>query len=153
MGQYYAPVILKENWKKEEQPVRASVKCYDFDNGAKLMEHSYVGNNFVKAAMLAITKFDTENKGVPFVWCGDYADNVSTDVYPIKKVTYTDEDGNPCEKEEGGIQIHDAAYKWFYADPEGDRDEKSEEYSRLLLMIQKSELYNFRYIINRTKGQ
>jgi hypothetical protein len=152
MGQYYNPVILKENWKNEEQPVRASVKCYDFDNGAKLMEHSYVGNNFVKAVMLAIVKCDTDNKGVPFVWCGDCADEVNTNAYPIKENVITNEDGTTKVELEGGLQCYSAASRWFYKDYDSDDDEKSDEYKALLETIEQSELHNFRYIINRTKG-
>ena len=43
MGQYYKPIFLSENNK----PV-LSVTCYDFGVGAKLMEHSWMGNSFVR---------------------------------------------------------------------------------------------------------
>ena len=45
MGQYYNAVILADNKKK----VKAWVYSRDFSNGLKLMEHSYIGNNFVSA--------------------------------------------------------------------------------------------------------
>lgn len=75
MGQYYNPCILKKNWKQANNPVEKTLKCYDFDNGAKLMEHSYAGNNFVGAVMYLLA---TDYFGRPFVWCGDYADSVKT---------------------------------------------------------------------------
>ena len=75
MGQYYRPIVLKPNWKQERQPIVGALSPYDFDNGAKLMEHSYVDNNFVKAAMNMIDLLGG-HKAVPFVWCGDYADPV-----------------------------------------------------------------------------
>jgi hypothetical protein len=64
MGQYYKAVFLTENNK----PL-ASVSSYDFGNGAKLMEHSWTKNPFVRFVerqlMVAPQKI---------VWSGDYAD-------------------------------------------------------------------------------
>lgn len=71
MGQYYKPCVLKKNFKANTpNVVLASLYSHEFMNGLKLMEHSYVGNNFVKAAMQLIGIY----KGYPFVWCGDYAE-------------------------------------------------------------------------------
>lgn len=83
MGQYYRPVVLQKNWKENyskkqydfTKVVRASILCYDYDNGAKLMEHSYIGNNYVQAAMEMLYFYGGNTIGVPFVWVGDYADN------------------------------------------------------------------------------
>jgi hypothetical protein len=65
MGQYYRPVFLNE----KNKPL-LSVSSYDFGSGAKLMEHSWMGNSFVrfveKHLMLQPQKL---------VWAGDYADN------------------------------------------------------------------------------
>jgi hypothetical protein len=65
MGQYYKAVFLAENKK----PI-ASVSSYDFGSGAKLMEHSWMKNPFVRFVerqlMVAPQKL---------VWAGDYADN------------------------------------------------------------------------------
>ena len=67
MGQYYKGVILNE----EKTEVINALNCYAHNNGAKLMEHSYIGNHYVRAyEHLLATTF----KGKPFVWCGDYAD-------------------------------------------------------------------------------
>ena len=65
MGQYYNGVILKENKKS----VEAFVKSYDFDSGAKLMEHSWIENPYVKAFETLI-----HNNPKRVVWSGDYAD-------------------------------------------------------------------------------
>ncbi len=74
MGQYYRPCILKKNWKLAKQPIMAALTSWSFDDGAKLMEHSYIGNHFVSAvAQLLSSKYF----GHPFVWCGDYADSVT----------------------------------------------------------------------------
>jgi hypothetical protein len=75
MGQYFNPSILKKNWKTAKNPVLVSLKCYDFGNGAKLMEHSYIGNSFVRSMEYLLAN---DYKGHPFVWCGDYADHIET---------------------------------------------------------------------------
>ena len=41
MGQYYRPVVLKEDYKNENFPCILSLTSWDMGNGAKLMEHSY----------------------------------------------------------------------------------------------------------------
>ena len=66
MGQYYKPIILGENKKT----VVKWMYSHKYSNGLKLMEHSYVGNNFVGA-------FESLIKDNPkrVVWAGDYADD------------------------------------------------------------------------------
>lgn len=76
MGQYFKPCVLKKNYKNVKQPVISGLYSHEFGNGLKLMEHSWVGNNFVRAAMQLIAKY----KGYPFVWCGDYAEGIFTDI-------------------------------------------------------------------------
>jgi hypothetical protein len=66
MGQYYRPVLL--NTKKDA--IKAFVVCYDFGNGAKLMEHSWMKNNFVGFVERQLLIEPT-----PIVWAGDYADS------------------------------------------------------------------------------
>ena len=65
MGQYYKPVSIE---KKEH------VLSHDFNNGLKLMEHSYIGNNFV-AAVESLLVEGGRWHGDHIVWAGDYADN------------------------------------------------------------------------------
>lgn len=77
MGQYYKPTILKNN--KSKKTIVKWVYSHDYDNGLKLMEHSYVGNNFVNV-------IENELKENPqiLVWAGDYAEDCSgrkTNVY------------------------------------------------------------------------
>ena len=64
MGQYYKPIILAENKKT----VVSWVYSHKYSNGLKLMEHSWLGNNFVGA-------FESLIKDNPkrVVWAGDYA--------------------------------------------------------------------------------
>ena len=67
MGQYYAPIILGKNKKS----VKAWFYSHAYLNGLKLMEHSYVGNNFVNA----VVNYLIDNNGGRLVWAGDYADS------------------------------------------------------------------------------
>jgi len=64
MGQYYKPIILSST-------PRITFDSYAYDNGRKLMEHSWVGNNFVNA----VENFLHESMGGNIVWAGDYADD------------------------------------------------------------------------------
>lgn len=88
MGQYYRGVILSKNTKKSEKiTVKQSFCCYAHDNGAKLMEHSYVNNWYVKEYERALAE---EFYGYPLVWSGDYADNrFNADVY-LKALEFID---------------------------------------------------------------
>ena len=62
MGQYYRVI----NIDKKEQ-----MTPHQYDQGAKLMEHSYLGNSFVGAVTSLLKK---EWKGDRVVWIGDYFD-------------------------------------------------------------------------------
>lgn len=67
MGQYYVAVNV-DNMEH--------VNPHKYDNGSKLMEHSYIGNNFVEAVEFLLID-DGENKarwsGQRISWAGDYA--------------------------------------------------------------------------------
>jgi hypothetical protein len=73
MGQYYKPTILgKSTHTTKKIVVKKAFSSYDYNNGAKLMEHSYVGHWLVKEVEHHLANvFD----GYPFVWAGDYADD------------------------------------------------------------------------------
>lgn len=62
MGQYYTPVI------KRGKKLRR-VYSHDFDNGLKLMEHSYIGNNFVNVVANELVENPAQ-----LYWVGDYAE-------------------------------------------------------------------------------
>lgn len=64
MGQYYCAV----NPKKRE-----FLSPHDFGNGAKLMEHSYIGNSFLNAVESLLSDGGGWH-GDPLVWAGDYGD-------------------------------------------------------------------------------
>ena len=73
MGQYYKPCLLTKSYKKGKRPIVGALNPYAYNNGAKLVEHSYVGNFFVRAATIMLQ----DNTTRPFVWCGDYADEIN----------------------------------------------------------------------------
>lgn len=81
MGQYYRFGIFKSNINskndiKGKGDVLSSFSSYDYNEGAKLMEHSYVGNKYVnKAERLLAGEF----YGCPFAWVGDYSDKIRGD--------------------------------------------------------------------------
>jgi len=62
MGQYYKYLVIDRN----NTPHTASSWAYD--NGAKLMEHSYIGNNYVNSA-LDLIYFNP----CKVAWVGDYS--------------------------------------------------------------------------------
>ena len=64
MGQYYTPIIKRKDGTFE------TYYTHDYDNGLKLMEHSYVGNGFVDT----VAKQLYNNPG-RLAWIGDYAEN------------------------------------------------------------------------------
>ena len=62
MGQYYKPINLESGqW----------LYSHDYGSGLKLMEHSWIGNQFVGAAMKVMIEGGPWYKK-PIVWCGDY---------------------------------------------------------------------------------
>lgn len=63
MGQYYRPLLIFEDGKE------ISALPHDFDNGYKLMEHSWIGNNFVNAVLYQI-----KDNPARVAWIGDYSD-------------------------------------------------------------------------------
>ena len=146
MGQYYKCVVLKNDWKETKKPVRAALSSYDFNNGAKLMEHSYVHNNYVGAFMHLVHELDTDRSGLPCVWCGDYADAVATEGLPlIERI-------NPDTQESevvGGFQAYNEACDWM-----GEYGgKKSNEYLDVIKLVNDAPKHYYNYIINHTKKQ
>lgn len=75
MGQYYKPCILQDDAKT----IKAWANSHDYNNGLKLMEHSYIKNEFVGAIEKQLTPHGSWYKS-KIVWAGDYADNDEGDV-------------------------------------------------------------------------
>lgn len=68
MGQYYKPVILNEF-----DEIVATIISWDYECGAKLMEHSWMLNPFVHRFEHLISPNGKFHKS-RVVWAGDYAD-------------------------------------------------------------------------------
>lgn len=69
MGQYYRPLLIYENGEQR------SAYTHDFQNGLKLMEHSWIGNNFVNAILHEI-----KDNPARVAWLGDYSDDVVDEI-------------------------------------------------------------------------
>ena len=73
MGQYYYPTLIDGN--------RLEVfYSHDYENGLKLMEHSYIGNYFVNAVVSQIA-----GNPMKVAWIGDYSDEEYGDPYEKKR--------------------------------------------------------------------
>lgn len=70
MGQGYVAVILSDDAKV----IRTWLDPHAYDNGYKLVEHSYVGNNFMEAVESLICPTGMFYKS-RIVWAGDYGDS------------------------------------------------------------------------------
>lgn len=68
MGQYYKPISMEKN---------QYVYSHEYDNGLKLMEHSWLGNPFVGVVEDLIAEGGAWY-GDRIVWAGDYADEEKT---------------------------------------------------------------------------
>lgn len=103
MGQYYKPAVITQDGRI------LSVSSHDFGSGAKLTEHSWIGNEFVNTAYSLIYKSPKQ-----VAWIGDYAldpygedilgDFPYVDVMPLEEFQrYYDsvwaEDSTPLSKE------------------------------------------------------
>ena len=96
MGQYYKAVFLNA----KEKPT-AHVSSYDFGSGAKLMEHSWRPNHFVRF----VEKILIHNP-IRLVWSGDYADEEVNE----KENLYSLSENSPKMTEE----VPQDSSKWDY---------------------------------------
>jgi len=69
MGQYYKAVLISDDGVKIAHP-------HYFNNGLKLMEHSWIGNDFVNAVLKHV-----DNTPTRIAWIGDYADGLESQEY------------------------------------------------------------------------
>ena len=77
MGQYYLATAMR---KDNSAPIKI-FESLDYDTGMKLMEHSYIGNDYVEAVMEFIRRIGP----CRLVWCGDYAaDFLTRNEFPNK---------------------------------------------------------------------
>jgi hypothetical protein len=74
MGQYYIPLFLADKTPEQKKEIiRVFMEAYNYNNGAKLTEHSYINNEFVSTVEYHLTTNGMFYKS-RFVWAGDYAD-------------------------------------------------------------------------------
>ena len=72
MGQYYKPLLFNaEENNCTTDTLLASFNAHDYDDGLKLMEHSWVRSPLVSAVMCKIKEYGKAR----VVWAGDYADD------------------------------------------------------------------------------
>jgi hypothetical protein len=84
MGQYYIAIILGENQENKKEIIRFYMESF-VSSGAKLTEHSYIGNPFVSTFEHFLTPEGMFYKS-RVVWAGDYADNeegINTNLHSI----------------------------------------------------------------------
>ena len=74
MGQYYKAIILGEAKLSKQEIIRIFMEAWNYNNGAKLTEHSYLLNPFVNAFEFLLTPEGMFYKS-RVVWAGDYADS------------------------------------------------------------------------------
>jgi hypothetical protein len=70
MGQYYKPVSIDSKQYLNGHRIGDTLGCES--QGLKLMEHSWIKNPMVKAALFLLSEGQAWNK-TKIVWCGDYA--------------------------------------------------------------------------------
>ena len=92
MGQYFKPIILKEKENSEQaEQVMAWMYSHKYNSGLKLMEHSWMKNDFVGFIESLLTNGMPFHK-TPIVWAGDYADEEPFERIP-KEVVNAVNDG------------------------------------------------------------
>ena len=73
MGQYYHPTMI------DEEGNITWINTHAYDNGLKLMEHSYIGNSVMNAVFGQI-----KDHPLRIAWMGDYSDGELGDPYEHK---------------------------------------------------------------------
>lgn len=73
MGQYYMPTLIAEDGSI------CTLYSHAYNNGLKLMEHSYIGNSFVNAVLTLL-----RDNPCRVAWIGDYSDSINGDLYESK---------------------------------------------------------------------
>ena len=72
MGQYFNAVVLAPQ-REDKVEILAAFKAWDYENGVKQMEHSWIGNYYVETVERLFTP-NGEFYKHRLVWAGDYGD-------------------------------------------------------------------------------
>jgi hypothetical protein len=78
MGQYYKFIILANEKKNNKEVILLVINPHDFNEGAKIMEHSYINNNLMNTVEVLISKYGDFHKS-RILWAGDYANKEDDD--------------------------------------------------------------------------
>lgn len=150
MGQYYRGVVLGKTTKRVKRIiVKQAYCCYAHGNGAKLMEHSYVGNWYVKAYEQALAN---DYYGYPFVWVGDYADEMfNTDVY-TKAHEYIDNVIKRNAKKKG-YYLNGFVFEKLYKNGDIEKADESDFVEKVITKDNADKVDTFKYIINLDKKE
>jgi hypothetical protein len=156
MGQYYRGVVLGKTTKRAKRIIiKQAYCCYAHNNGAKLMEHSYVSNWYVKAYEQALGgKF----YGYPFVWVGDYADEMyNTDVY-TKANEFIDNVTKRNAKKKGYYPTKNngngyLAFEKLCKDGFIEKGDENDFVEKVITKENAIKVKNFKYIINFDKKE
>ncbi len=73
MGQYYKFVILNDTKKNGKEVIILYINPHKYNEGAKLMEHSYVNTDLLNTVEFLLSKYGPFYKS-RIVWAGDYAE-------------------------------------------------------------------------------
>lgn len=95
MGQGYIALILSEGKPNQSDFIRTWVNPHSYNNGYKLTEHSYIGNEFVEAVEYHISSFGMFYKS-RVVWAGDYADSEPEDKQNLYMISQTHSNLSKC---------------------------------------------------------
>lgn len=143
MGQYYKGVIFtKSSRKQKNNKIKACLDNWAYKNGAKLMEHSYVGNSYVRAyEYLLAERYD----GYPFVWVGDYADTHNGENIYDLAYNYREQQSDRIAKKQGFKKENGYYYKY---DRDGYCIDKKSSFSEVI-PYEANGIY--KYILNYDK--
>lgn len=123
MGQYYIAVILGPSGERREF-IRVWLNSFDYGNGSKLMEHSYLNNKFVAATEFLLSPEGPHWKS-RLVWAGDYAD----------------EETEPVVEEDGETKSLKNLYHQAMEGPDAKKQ----------AMLPTKDMSAYCYIVNHTK--
>ena len=148
MGQYYHGVILAKSINENKEiKVEKSMSSWTYNNGSKLMEHSYLNNHYVKEFEKLLAN---EYFGFPFAWVGDYADDkYGVDVYTLAG-KYITEYANQRASERGWKPVEEyVGFGKDFVDENGDYHDVDELFDitpKETLLKEK-----YQYIVNLDK--
>lgn len=148
MGQYFKAIFLE----KDRKTIANFAESYDYDSGAKMMEHSYLRNPFVLAVIEHLQKVN----GANLVWAGDYADG-EKEKRPLSEVRTVWQGLVADGKTVLGLQDY-----YFSEDPDTYSKERGENLYALADETDKkigeqkkadTDYLNIRFIVNEDKKQ